>query len=100
MFKKLKTKWGISSNFQLTKIFIVFAITGSAAAGISSPLMEVLNISSENLGWYIYWPLRIISVTLIYQVILLIVAACFFEFNFFWKFEKKMLRTMGLKNLK
>ena len=100
MFEKLKTKWGISSNLQIAKIFTVFAITGSTSAIISSPFKEFLGISSENLDWYLFLPLEIIIITLVYQPILLIVAAIFFEFKFFWEFEKKMLRKLGLKNLK
>tara|TARA_Y100000758_G_scaffold3747_1_gene3201 strand:+ start:144 stop:446 length:303 start_codon:yes stop_codon:yes gene_type:complete len=100
MFEKLKTKWGISSNLQIAKIFTVFAITGSTSAIISSPFKEFLGISSENLDWYLFLPLEIIIITLVYQPILLIVAAIFFEFKFFWKFEKKMLRKIGFKNLK
>ena len=100
MFEKLKTKWEISSNLQLAKIFIVFAITGSTSALISSPLKEFLGISSDNLDWFLFWPLEIIIITLVYQQILLIVAAIFFELKFFWEFEKKLLRRIGFTNLK
>ena len=100
MFERLKIKWKISSNLQLTKIFIVFSITGSFAAAISSPVAENLGINSQNLDWYIYWPVKIVIITLIYQVALLVVAAIFFELKFFWEFEKKMLRKIGFKNLK
>ena len=100
MFEKLKTKWGISSNLQIAKIFTVFAITGSTSAVISSPFKEFLGISSENLDWYLFFPLEIIIITLVYQPILLMVAAIFFEFKFFWEFEKKMLRKIGFRNLK
>ena len=40
--KKLKEKWGITSNFQLVIIFIVFGITGSVSAVISGPTIEYL----------------------------------------------------------
>ena len=40
--KKLKEKWGITSNFQLVIIFIVFGITGSVSAAISGPTIEYL----------------------------------------------------------
>ena len=100
MFERLKIKWKISSNLQLVKIFIVFSITGSFAAVISSPITENLGINLQNLDWYIYWPVRIVIITLVYQVVLLIVAAVFFELKFFWEFEKKFLRRMGFKNLK
>ena len=100
MFERLKLKWKISSNLQLAKIFIVFSITGSFAAAISSPVSEILGINSHNIDWYIYWPVRIVVITLIYQVALLVVAAIFFELKFFWEFEKKFLRKIGSKNLK
>ncbi|HJN54240.1 MAG TPA: DUF6787 family protein, partial [Flavobacteriaceae bacterium] len=67
---------------------------------ISSPVSEIIGISSDNIDWYIYWPVRIVVITLIYQVALLVVAAIFFELKFFWKFEKKFLRRIGFKNLK
>ena len=100
MFERLKIRWKISSNLQLVKIFIVFSITGSFAAVISSPITENLGINLQNLDWYIYWPVRIVIITLVYQVALLIVAAVFFELKFFWEFEKKFLRRIGFKNLK
>lgn len=100
MFERLKIRWKISSNLQLVKIFIVFSITGSFAAVISSPITENLGINLQNLDWYIYWPVRIVIITLVYQVVLLIVAAVFFELKFFWEFEKKFLRRIGFKNLK
>ena len=100
MFERLKLKWKISSNLQLAKIFIVFSITGSFAAAISSPVSEILGINSHNIDWYIYWPVRIVVITLIYQVALLVVAAIFIELTFFWEFEKKFLRKIGFKNLK
>ena len=38
MMKKLKERWGITSNFQIAIIFIVFGITGTTSAYISGPL--------------------------------------------------------------
>ena len=39
---RLKEKWGIKSNFQLVIILIVFAITGSISALISSPIIDFI----------------------------------------------------------
>ena len=39
---RLKEKWGIKSNFQLVIIIIVFAITGSISALISSPIIDFI----------------------------------------------------------
>jgi hypothetical protein len=96
MIKYLKDKWNLKSNFQLVIILIVFAITGSASLYISKPLMEFLSISSENMDIYLYWILRFIIVTVVYQFVLLLVAFVFGQFNWFWNFEKKILKKMGL----
>ena len=96
MIKYLKDKWNLKSNFQLVIILIVFAITGSGSLYISKPLMEFLSISSENMDIYLYWTLRFIIVTVVYQFILLLVAFVFGQFNWFWNFEKKILKKMRL----
>ena len=97
--KKLKEKWGIDSNLQLTLIFIVFAITGSSAAKIAGPICEFFNITKDNSAWFIYWPLRILLVFPLYQVLLVAIGAVFGQFKFFWNFEKKMLLRFGLGKL-
>ena len=96
MIKYLKDKWNLKSNFQLVIILIVFAITGSGSLYISKPLMEFLSISSENMDIYLYWILRFIIVTVVYQFVLLLVAFLFGQFNWFWNFEKKILKKMRL----
>lgn len=93
--KRLKQKWNITSNWQLTVIFIVFAITGSTAAKIAGPITEAFGIT-KSLAWYIYWPIRLIMVFPLYQVFLVFFGWLFGEFKFFWNFEKKMIRSMGL----
>ena len=96
MFQYLKEKWNLKSNFQLVIILIVFAITGSSSLYISKPLMEFLSISTDSMNIISYWILRFIIVTLVYQFVLLVVAFVFGQFNWFWNFEKKMLKKMGL----
>ncbi len=93
--KKLKARWGIHSNWQLTVIFIVFAITGSTSAKFAGPLTDAVGITKE-MGWYIYWPVRLLIILPIYQVLLVFFGWLFGEFAFFWDFEEKMLRSMGL----
>ncbi len=93
---KLKQRWNITSNWQLVIIFIVFAITGSTAAYLSKPLMSILGITKESLHWAIYWPLRLLLLFPVYQVLLVIIGAVFGQFKFFWEFEKKILHRMKL----
>ena len=96
--EKLKARWNIQDNWQLTVIFIVFAITGSTAAKFAGPLVEYLGITKER-GAFIYWPARILLIFPIYQVLLVFFGWLFGEFKFFWNFEKKMLRALGLSFL-
>jgi len=93
---KLKQRWGISSNWQIAIIFIVFAITGSTAAKIAGPFVEFLGMTMENTSGWIYWPVRILLIFPIYQVLLVSFGWLFGQFQFFWNFEKKMLKRMGL----
>ena len=92
---KLKEKWGVTSNIQLTIIFIVFAITGSSAAFLAKPFTNLVGISKENFG-YFYLPIRLTVIFPIYQVLLVIIGTFFGQFTFFWNFEKKMLHRMKL----
>jgi hypothetical protein len=93
--KGLKQRWGLTSNFQLTLIIIVFAITGSASAWLSKPVCLWLGIIKEDLGFW-FTPIRLILIFPIYQVLLVAIGFLFGQFKFFWAFEKKMLRGMGL----
>ena len=93
--EKLKQRWGVESNFQLTVIFIVFAITGSASAMVSKPICLWLGITKEDFG-FLFTPIRLILIFPLYQVLLLIIGFLFGQFAFFWKFEKKILRKIGL----
>ena len=96
VMQKLKTRWGITSNFQLTIIFIVFAITGSSAAYLSKPILKWFGIVKEDVSLWIYYPLYIILIFPVYQVLLISFGFIFGQFKFFWTFEKKMLRAMKL----
>jgi len=93
--QKLRQRWGIQTNFQLTLIIIVFALTGSSAAWLSNILCHWFDITKEDLGnWFT--PVRLILILPIYQVLLVLIGFLFGQFTFFWAFEKKMLRSMGL----
>ena len=101
-FNRLKDKWAVESNLQLVVIFVVFAITGSSSVKIAKPLLELMGVEMsafENifLGSVIYWILRILIVFPIYQILLLFFGTIFFQFKFFWKFEKKIISRMGFK---
>ncbi|MCO6163940.1 DUF6787 family protein [Flavobacterium sp. NRK F7] len=94
--KKLKQRWNITSNWQLLIIFIVFAITGSTAAYISKPITNAIGITKESMSLWLYWPVRLLLIFPLYQVLLVLIGTFFGQFKFFWEFEKKMLYKMKL----
>lgn len=96
MLDKLKQRWGITSNFQVVVIFIVFGITGSLSAKLAAPLTEYIGLQEGEVSGWIYWPVRILLIFPIYQVLLVFFGWLFGQYRFFWDFEKKMLKRMGL----
>jgi hypothetical protein len=93
---KLKLRWNVTSNWQLIIIFIVFAITGSTAAYLSKPITNYLGVTKETMSLWGYWPIRILILFPIYQVMLVLIGALLGQFKFFWEFEKKMLNRLKL----
>ena len=98
--KKLKAKWGITSNLQLVIIFLVFSITGSIALWVAKPLLNLADVNSETMNIWLYIPIRIGIIFPTYQVLVIIIGALFGQFEFFWNFEKKMLTRIGFKYFK
>lgn len=96
-FKKLQEKWIVTYKWEMIRIFIVFAITGSSSALIGKPLMALIGITKENLNIFVYWALYIIIGIIFYQIMLVLNGWLFGQFQFFWDFEKKMLKRMGFK---
>jgi len=95
---KLKERWGITSNWQIAAILIVFSINGSFATWIAGPVTNFFGLSSETTQPYIlYLFLRILLIFPIYQITLPITGWLFGQFKFFWNMEKKMLSRMGFK---
>ncbi len=98
--KKLKERWGITSNLQLVIIFLVFSITGSIALWVAKPLLNLADVNSETMNIWLYIPIRIGIIFPTYQVLVIIIGALFGQFEFFWNFEKKMLTRIGFKYFK
>ena len=96
---KLKERWGISSNFQIIIILIVFAVTGSTATKIAAPITELFGLHKETTNPWIFWPVRILLIFPVYQVLLVFFGWLFGQFKFFWAMEKKMLNRIGFKFL-
>ncbi|UOY06356.1 prolipoprotein diacylglyceryl transferase [Muricauda sp. SCSIO 64092] len=95
-FKKLENRWVVDQRWEMIAIFIVFAITGSVSAKFAEPLTHFIGIDRGTHSGWIYWPIRILIILPIYQVLLVLFGWLFGQFRFFWDFEKKMLKRMGL----
>lgn len=97
LFKKLQNNWVVEYKWELIRIFIVFAITGTSSLFVGRPIMKLIGITKENLNIVVYWVLYIIIGLIFYQLLLVFNGWLFGQFKFFWEFEKKMLRRFGLK---
>lgn len=93
---KLKKRWGITSNFQLLVVFLVFAINGTLSAKISRLMMATIGITDENTPWYLYYIILIVLVLPLYPFMLMLFGFLFGQSKFFFPFSKRMLKSIGL----
>jgi hypothetical protein len=93
--ESLKQRWGIHSNSQFAIIIVVFAVTGSASAWASKPFCFWLGIQKEDLDVW-FTPIRLVLIFPLYQVLLVAIGFLFGQYKFFWAFEKKLLKKIGL----
>lgn len=97
LFKKLKSRWKLTYRWEMIRVFIVFALTGMSSLYIGRPVMALAGITKENLNPIIYWVLFIIIGLIFYQILLVSFGWLLGQFEFFWEFEKKMLKRLGFK---
>ena len=86
----------VNSNLQLLIILIVFAITGSLSLYLSDFILNFLNVNQNNMNILLYWLLRILILFPVYQFLLILIGTIFGQFSYFWKFEKKFLKKIGI----
>jgi len=96
LFKKLENKWILDSKWEMIRVFIIFAVTGSSSMFVGRPIIKFIGITKENLNPFLYWVLFIIIGLVFYQILLVFFGFLFGQFKFFWEFEKKMLKRFGL----
>ncbi len=92
MLDNLKKRWKVSGT-QLFLILCVFAITGTLTAYLSRQVTTWLEIEKYS---FLFWALKLIVLLFGYQVIILLVSIPFGQFSFFWNYEKKILKRMGI----
>jgi len=95
MLQRLKKRWKIESSLQAIVILVVFSLTGMATLQVRKAIWPYLGLEPETSLW-IRVPLYILIIFPTYQVLQLIIASFFGQFRFFWEFEKKMFRRIGI----
>ena len=87
---------GKEDKADFSATLIVFSINGSFAAWVAKPATNFIGLDVETTNPWLFWPVRILLVFIIYQITLPIVGFFFGQYKFFWNFTKKMLSRMGL----
>ena len=94
--ERMKSRWGITSTWQVIVILIVFACTGFTTLYVEELIYELFHIPEEN-RWWIAVLLFIFITIPLYNLILLVYGFIFGQFRFFWNFEKQFFgRIFGL----
>jgi formyltetrahydrofolate-dependent phosphoribosylglycinamide formyltransferase len=94
MFNKLQQKWNVGPR-QLFLILCTFAVTGTTTAWISRSITAWVGFDESTL-WVWKILLRLSILIFGYQVIILIVSFFFGQFRFFWNYEQKILKRIGI----
>ena len=94
MFQKWQRKWGLSPR-QLFWVLVVFAITGTTTAWLAREAVAWAGWQGDA-HWGRRLGLRLFILLVGYQIIVLTVAFLLGQWNFFWKYEQKLLRRMRL----
>ena len=104
--KKLENRWRVNERWQIIRIFIIFAITGTSSLYVSSPILNTIGLTKEvfdinALSLSVYYVLKFLAILPAYQILLLFFGWIFGEYNFFLSFVKKMLsRFKSRKSVK
>ena len=93
----MKIFFRAKSYFHLCIIFVVFGITGSLTLVVSDYIVLLFNINKESVGTLFYYLFRIFLIFPVYQLLLILIGTLFGEFRYFWEFEKKFIKRIGIK---
>ena len=74
----------------------MFGLSGTFALWISSPILLALDLENILNYYPLYIFFRVLIIIPIYQLILILIATLFGEFEYFWKFEKKILKRIKI----
>jgi hypothetical protein len=89
----MKERWHLDSLTQVVMVFIVFGLTGTSVVFLKPAIFnffgmeQIVGVKGFLLYCLLIFPL--------YQVLLLFYGTVLGQFAFFWKWEKKMIHSMG-----
>jgi hypothetical protein len=89
---RLKTRWNLTSTWQVIIVLIVFACTGTTVLVVKKPLFAYWFPDGEKPLWATV--AYFILILPVYNVFLLMYGFVFGQFRFFWEFEKKFFARM------
>lgn len=95
-FEKLKERWGITSNWRLFKILLIFSLTGLSAVQIRKLVFPFLGIDSSTPTW-LYILLWLILITPAYYLFMVIFSTILGEREFFFGMMKKSFARFNRK---
>ena len=91
MINNLINFFGANSKLHLLKIFIIFGLAGSLSVILSEPLLQFVSIENYISNKFLYWLIRLTSIFLLYQFVLIGVSLVFGELRYFKKFFIKFI---------
>ena len=91
---KLQEKWGLKSLWQVVVVLIVFACAGSTVLFIRTPVLNFISAGGEREWWMTV--VYILIILPVYNVFLLCYGFLFGQFAFFWKYEHKIAKRLGI----
>ena len=84
------------SFYHLCKIFVIFGITGSLSLLISDYILNYIDLGKYISTLIVYLFLKLLFLLVIYQILLILIALIFGEFQYFIKFIKKFLNRFKI----
>lgn len=104
LFKFLEKRWKVNNRWQVIRIFIIFAITGSMSMIVTEPIFKSVGFVKSNfielpLGTTLFYILKFLLILPFYKVLLVFFGWVFGEYKFFLNFALKMASRFGFKRL-
>ena len=96
LIQRLTSAFKARSKTHLLLIFLIFALSGVLSVLASDVVLGALGLDINTTKPLIYWPTRLITLFIVYQGILLMVSACFGEFNHFSRYSLKLIRRIKM----